>query len=110
MTTTMNNIKGLNNDKNKNMELNGKMKFIYKLHNGMVLSEVLKKITKDKSFKFIMSADLNTYLFKNKNDDTIFIDNTGSLIQSSIEVPSEFESISQKRLSRTQNMIEALWT
>lgn len=89
----------------KDMELNNKVKSIYKWHNGLALAKDLNEITGDNTFEFVISADSDCYQFKNKNNESVIINSSGD-----IDVHSIFVEISQERLLRTNNMLEAVWS
>lgn len=87
--------------------MSDKMKFIYKWHNGLVLEKVLRGATKDETFKFI--RDENDYTFINEEGKQVIIDNEGNIVKSDIKVPLVFIEICQNRLSRTNEMLRAIW-
>lgn len=109
MTITTNQTNNELTNKNNNMEMDDKMKFIYKLHNGLTLADELKEITGDDTFKFDVELDPSTYVFKNKDNKKVVLDSAGNINKSDIEVDISFEEISQKRLSRTETMLQAIW-
>lgn len=93
--------------KTKFEEMSDKMKFVYKWHNGLVLEKVLRGATKDETFKFI--RDENDYTFINEEGKKVIIDNEGDIVKSDIKVPSVFIETCQNRLSKTNEILKAIY-
>lgn len=89
--------------------INKKMKNIYKLHNGIALANDLRTITEDRTFEYISSDD-DTYTFKNKQNQVVVIDSQGNLCKSDIDAGDIFSMIGKRRLLRTENMFDAVWS
>lgn len=94
---------------NEKVNMGDKVKLAYKWHNGLTLAEGLQEITGDDTFEFIMNDDLNNYLFTNENNNNVVINNIGEVLDSDLKVNPLFVRLSQQRLLRTEDMIQAVW-
>ena len=94
-------------EKTKLEGMSDKMKFVYRWHNGLVLEKVLRGATKDKTFKFIRDED--DYTFINEEGKQVIIDNEGNIVKSDIKVPLVFIETCQNRLSKTNEMLKAIY-
>lgn len=94
--------------KRDNGNLMGKMKDIYKWHNGLALESKLKQSSGDSTFKYLPNTEPEEYLFINENNDFVVIDNNGNLQSRSTEVTLSFLISCKVRLSRTKEMFNQL--
>lgn len=86
------------------METRGidKFRFVFKLHNGLVLQSELNSLTSD-----IYELHLNpfNYEFTNTKKECVTIDFNGGITSSSISLPPWFVDSVGKRINRTGEML-----
>lgn len=78
---------------------------IFRFNNALVLERYLRNISEDSSYTIDENKIIDRFVFVNKNNVQIELDNNGKLIVYPECLSNEFEQIAKNRLERTQKMM-----